>query len=121
MILIIGGFASGKRNYVKEKLGYSEEDISETMLNDKPVLTNLHDLIRKDADYNSDNYLDNLVKELCTKEVITCNEVGCGVVPLNKEECNYRETVGRTCIELAKHAEKVIRIFCGIPTVIKGD
>ena len=32
----------------------------------------------------------------------------------------YRETVGRICCNIAKQAEEVIRIVCGIPIVLKN-
>ena len=53
--------------------------------------------------------------------VILCDEVGCGVVPMEKKERDWRERVGRTCCVLAEQAERVERLFCGIPTVLKGD
>ena len=53
--------------------------------------------------------------------VILCNEVGSGVVPMDREERAWRERVGRTCCALAEQAERVERLFCGIPTVLKGD
>ena len=42
------------------------------------------------------------------------------MIPLQKEDRLYREAVGRLCILLAKEAEQVIRLVCGIPQVIKG-
>ena len=32
-----------------------------------------------------------------------------------------REAVGRLCVRLAQRAECVVRMVCGIPTVIKGE
>ena len=113
MIFIIGGHASGKLEYVINELNYNEEDIAIAELDEKPVLANLHDLVRNEKPLNE------LLDRLLNKEVITCDEVGCGVIPLDKKDRDYRETVGRICIELAKHADKVVRIYSGIPTVIK--
>ena len=52
--------------------------------------------------------------------VIT-DEVGCGVVPVDRFEREWRETVGRICCMLAKDAEQVVRLFCGVPMVLKGE
>ena len=48
-----------------------------------------------------------------------CDEVGCGVVPVEKEEREYREQVGRMQIVLAKASESVERVICGIAQKIK--
>lgn len=52
--------------------------------------------------------------------VIITDEIGCGVVPLEPFEREWREVTGRLCCALAQRAERVERVFCGIPTVIKG-
>lgn len=53
--------------------------------------------------------------------VITLDEVGCGVVPVDPAQRAWREQVGRLCCRLAKRAERVERIFCGLPMTLKGD
>ncbi|MDD6197101.1 MAG: bifunctional adenosylcobinamide kinase/adenosylcobinamide-phosphate guanylyltransferase [[Clostridium] aminophilum] len=50
--------------------------------------------------------------------VITADEIGCGVVPLSRREREYRDTYGRICQKIAERADTVIRVVCGIPTVI---
>ena len=52
--------------------------------------------------------------------VILCDEVGCGVVPMDSADRAWRERVGRTCCALAERADKVVRLYCGIPSMIKG-
>lgn len=51
--------------------------------------------------------------------VLVCDEIGCGVVPIDAFEREYRETVGRICCVLAEKAGQVIRVCCGIGTIIK--
>ena len=116
MILVIGGLAAGKYEYVTTTLGYPDSDIARGVLDEKPVLADLHDLIR--AGHAVD---DELLEELRRKEVITCSEVGAGVVPLEVSERQYRDEVGKLCAELVKSASKVIRIYYGLPTVIKDQ
>ena len=53
--------------------------------------------------------------------VITLDEVGCGVVPVDPAERAWREEVGRLCCDLAKKAQRVERIFCGLSMVLKGE
>ncbi len=115
MILIIGGLASGKRDFVKKEYGVSDSEIADGVLDGLPVLYNLQNLIFKASDS-----ADALLPALLGKHIIICNEVGSGVVPIDKGERAAREATGRLCVELAEHAEKVIRVCCGIPSVIKS-
>ena len=51
--------------------------------------------------------------------ILICDEVGCGLVPVDAFEREYRETVGRICTALANRADRVDRVVCGIGTQIK--
>lgn len=51
---------------------------------------------------------------------IICDEVGCGVVPLDPQEEQWREAVGRLCCALAAEAAVVIRVVAGLPQYLKG-
>ena len=51
--------------------------------------------------------------------IIICDEVGCGVVPIDRMESCYREAVGRILCYLAQRAEGMERIISGIPVRIK--
>lgn len=61
----------------------------------------------------------SLLPQLMGK-VVTCDEIGCGIVPLSKEDDTWRESVGRVCCELAAKADLVVRVSMGIPQVIQG-
>ncbi len=112
MVLVIGGIASGKRAYIRS-LGYREDDMNSSIHGDSPVLYGLEEVLRQGA-LSADD-LDAIIR----KEVVACCEVGQGVVPLDATDRTWRELVGRTCIELAKHADKIVRMVCGIPTIIR--
>jgi adenosyl cobinamide kinase/adenosyl cobinamide phosphate guanylyltransferase len=115
VILIVGGLASGKRNYVKKEFGFSDADMADAALDGRPVLFNLQKLVAAGTEDG-----DTLLPALLSKKVVICNEVGSGVVPVDKTERAVRESTGRLCVDLAERAEKVIRLCCGIPTVLKG-
>ncbi|MGN0371423.1 MAG: bifunctional adenosylcobinamide kinase/adenosylcobinamide-phosphate guanylyltransferase [Enterocloster sp.] len=51
--------------------------------------------------------------------ILVTDEIGCGIVPLEPFERRYREQTGRICCELAKRAEQVWRISCGLGQRIK--
>lgn len=113
MVLVIGGIASGKRTYVRS-LGYADDQVDGSITSEKPVLCGLEEALRSGA-------LDDAsLERLLAKEVVICCEVGSGVVPMDAGERAWRELVGRTCAELAEHAERVVRMVCGIPVVMKG-
>ncbi len=51
--------------------------------------------------------------------MLICDEVGGGVTPLDREDRDWRELVGRTCCALAETAEAVYRVHCGLGVRIK--
>ena len=46
---------------------------------------------------------------------------GGGVVPMDPAERAGREAAGRLACLLAARADCVVQMFCGIPTVLKGE
>ena len=115
MLLIIGGESSGKRTYAKS-LGYSDGDIAEAVLDERPVLYHLEKMV-----FGNPNCGDALLPALMQKEVVICNEVGSGVIPVERGERIGREAVGRLCVLLAQKAVCVVRMVSGLPVVIKGN
>lgn len=113
MILIIGSDSAGKRTYAKS-LGYNENDMSDGVLNEKPVIFHVENMVYD----NPDNAM-NLLQELFKKEVVICSEVGSGIIPCSDQDQYKRRMVGKLCINLAKEATKVVRVQAGIPTLIK--
>lgn len=114
MVLIIGGEASGKRTYARQ-MGYSDAEMADGTLDDRPVLYNLQDLVARDV-----QNAPALLEPLSQKAAVLCNEVGSGVIPLERRERDAREATGRLTIQLAQRAERVVRMVCGIATVIRG-
>ena len=48
-----------------------------------------------------------------------CDDIGCGVVPVDPEERIWREKTGRIVLLLAGEAESVERLVCGIAQKLK--
>ena len=113
MVVVIGGRTSGKRTYVMG-LGYDESDAADGVLDGRPVLLNLQDLVASDPREPAE-----LAAALADKQVVACCEVGNGIVPLDPAERAWRERVGRTLNILADQADSVVRMVCGIPVVLK--
>ena len=100
MIYIFGPYAAGKREYVRETFGYTEADFS-TKAGNRP------------------EELEKLAEQLCRKKVVIATETGCGVVPIDAAEREAREAAGRLSILLANRAQKVIRVWCGLPESLR--
>jgi len=121
MVLIFGGVYQGKLDYVKERFDaddvyYCKDDCTQMPTGsiiyeiDKWILA----LIKADMAPNMPQFL----KEN-PDEVVICNDIGGGVVPMDAMCRKWREEVGRGMGYLARHSDEVIRLFCGIPTRVK--
>ena len=115
MLLIVGGEGSGKLTFAKT-LGYTDDDIASAVLNEKPVLYHLEQIVLADPGCG-----DGILPALEQKEVVICNEVGSGVIPADRAERAGREATGRLCVLLAQKASCVVRMVSGLPMVIKGE
>ena len=65
--------------------------------------------------------LPALADELAQYDVVTATEVGGGVVPIDPAQRTAREAAGRLACLLAERADCVVQMFCGLPTVLKGE
>ncbi|BDF05502.1 bifunctional adenosylcobinamide kinase/adenosylcobinamide-phosphate guanylyltransferase [[Clostridium] hylemonae] len=64
-----------------------------------------------------------LAREIAVRNpdiVITVDEIGCGLVPVDEFERACREQTGRICTQLARAAGRVDRVVCGIGVTLKG-
>ena len=109
MRLIIGGRHQGKLDYALS-LGYTIDDVATELPADKPILYGLQELTRRFPTLSAADIPD------C---IVICDELGCGVVPIDQADRAWREHTGRLCCELAQKADRVDRIFCGIPMQLK--
>ena len=119
MILITGGAYQGKSNFADELAEKKGFELSDTM--QKPnVICNIHLLVKQFLQEEKDPYMEmeKLVQEN-PQVIFTVNELGCGVVPVDPFDRKWRETTGRICCVLAKKAEAVYRVTCGVATQIK--
>lgn len=120
MKLILGGAYQGKTDFAKEKFNIVPKICTPDTALTAPCINCFHLLI-KDLLNQKQNPLE-YTRKLITENpnaVIICNEIGLGIVPLDKEARIWRESVGRCLCLLAKEADYVCRIFAGIETRIK--
>lgn len=109
MIFITGPLYSGKRDTACRLLGCGREELADRAVWDVQALA----AERED--------LEALAEELSRYEAVIAVEVGGGVVPMDPAERKAREAAGRLSCLLARRAERVVRVFCGLPVVLKGE
>lgn len=107
MIFITGPLYGGKRDAACEMLGCSREELA------RRAVWDVQELAADCAD------LEKLADELARHQVVIATEVGGGVVPVDPAERAAREAAGRLGCLLARRAERVVRVFCGLPVVLK--
>ncbi|MGN0608821.1 MAG: bifunctional adenosylcobinamide kinase/adenosylcobinamide-phosphate guanylyltransferase [Oscillospiraceae bacterium] len=127
MIMITGGAFQGKREYAKKRFGFSDGDILnggscelEAVFTAKCV-TDYQLAVKRLLEENADP--EEFTRRLCRENsdaVIIINEIGGGIIPLEKSERIWREETGRAGCIIAENSREVIRLVCGIPTKIKG-
>lgn len=124
MEMIIGGAFQGKSAYAKNQYPdiqwKSGKDIEEETLMEAKGVLDFHEYIRKEL--KEGRTVAGLAEKLTERNpdlILVCDEVGYGVVPVDAFDREYRETVGRICTKLAGASKRVVRIVCGIGTVIK--
>lgn len=132
MILIIGGFCQGKTEYLKTLPEYRrlEEEGGAPACADGengsleevftcPVILRFHNYVKLLSD---ETRIREMIDRIMTENpnaIITMDEVGYGIVPINPEDRIYRELVGVAGQRLAKEASQVHRVVCGIGSRIK--
>jgi len=115
MILVVGGAHQGKR-------AYAETLVRETHAGRKagPVMDRFQDLVKQKMEEKAP--LEPFLREVLQEHpdaVIVMDEVGYGIVPMKAQDREYREWVGAAGQFLAKEAENVYRVVCGIGVQIK--
>ena len=100
---------------VPNELGISSElgDNLLSRLRETRIVLHAEELARADTPSEA------VMQALCAAEAVTMNELGAGIVPADPAERAYRERAGRLAVLLAKEADEVVRMVCGIPVVLK--
>ena len=127
MIMITGGAFQGKKEYVKNRFGFSDDEILnggscelDAVFTAKCV-TDYQLAVKRLLEENADP--EKFTRRLCRENsgaVIIINEIGGGIIPLEKSERIWREETGRAGCIIAENSREVIRLVCGVPVKIKG-
>ena len=124
MIMITGGAFQGKREFAKQRFGLSDSDIINGGSCEIPELANARCIVNYELAVKhliSENIDPLAFTKKLNCDIVIMNEIGCGIIPLEKSEREWREMTGRAGCIIAENAEAVYRVCCGIATIIKGE
>lgn len=136
MRLIIGGAYQGKLSFAMELAKKTDQmtenkqmeayevaegcrDSFEAALKCR-IIHGLHEYIRRllKEGKNVDDFL-HAVQRQNPHVIITSDELGCGIVPLDPKDREWREVSGRASVKVAQISGEVYRMVCGIASRIK--
>lgn len=116
MDLVIGGAFQGKLTWALAHYGFSMADVCDLAVSEPRAgakcYCHLEALSRRETDVA--RYLP-----LFENAVVVCREVSSGIVPMDGEERAWRERHGTLMQDIARGADRVTRVFCGLAEVLK--
>ncbi len=129
MDLIFGGAYQGKLEYVldnykleKESVYSFSEDLGKNLLGigEKKVLNGFHIYVLSLINAGK-KPVDEIKSgiDIFQNKIIIADDISSGIVPTDEKMRFWREENGRCLSFLSSKADRVIRIFCGIGTVLK--
>ena len=128
MKLIIGGAYQGKNETAKKLFRLKNTEILdgesceiEEVFSCRAV-SGFHMLIRRIMEHQGSP--EAFFERLRTENpgvILISNEIGYGIVPLDRFEREWREKTGRICCLAAQESDHVIRVLAGNAVYIKGE
>ena len=137
MYVILGGAYNGKRNYVEimlQKRGNIAvhdiageiPDITAISEKDVVVISEFETIVQAMLAQPEETVALEIVEQLCelskhAQVICICTDMSRGVVPLEKDLRQMRDTCGRIYQKLCQEASTVIRVWYGLPQILKGE
>lgn len=124
MILIVGGAYQGKKNYAMQRFSLCENDVytcSGTYIDfTKPCIYALEEFSLACILENVDPVeLLKAHQQEFQDSIFICQDIFCGVVPMERHMRLWRDATGKLCQYLSSQSEGVYRIFCGLEQRLK--
>ena len=126
MKLITGGCYQGKEQWVLAHYQLQQSQAvdgavcSREEIKTAKVLDHFHLLVQRWMREKRDPAEETaFILEENPELIIITDEIGCGIVPMDPNEREWREVHGRICCRLAEQADCVIRVIAGIGQRIK--
>ncbi len=119
MDLLLGGAYQGKLEHARKAFAVSDEDVCTCAWDAEPDWS-------KRCLEHLERYVMYCVKNGLTPErkyrpdaVLLCDDIFCGIVPMDPVDRAWREETGRYLSRLSADAESVTRLFCSLPMKLK--
>ena len=124
MKLIIGGAYQGKRDFAKAAFSLTESDIftctGEEIDFSAPCIDKIEEFTLACVKAGADPVeLFRQTREQWKDSILICQDIFCGVVPVDAQLRQWRQETGRLCQYLTRNADSVSRIFCGLEQKLK--
>ena len=135
LIFVCGGACQGKRSWAAQKWKIPKQRVLDgreaaqciqagsRLCQDAEgclLLDHYEVFVRETAERGGDVVqATDVLLSSCPDLVIITDEIGSGIIPMDKKLQEYRELHGRLCCSLAGKAQEVYRVTCGIGTRIK--
>lgn len=109
MIVVLGGRYAGAAEYAEKHYPGCR------------ILTGYEERIREQMERGEDplQHAGIMAEKLDAHCVLVLTEMGCGIVPEENEQRQFREMNGRVNCLFAEQAEQVIRVIAGVGQRIK--
>ena len=121
MTIYLGGHGHGQAALCEKETGLVPAACTPDAALRSPCVADLHLLLRAVLEAGGDvqAYARRLLEEN-PGAVLTCDDLGGGIVPLDPIERRWREETGRALgILCADPAARLVRVWYGLPEVIK--
>jgi len=126
MVLIFGGVYQGKLDYALKHFGLTQDDVCFCVETDPDAPIGRKIVYEIDkwilALLKSDKDVADSINKFISNNpdaIIICNDISCGVVPIDPIMRRLREEVGRALGVITQNSDEVIRVYCGIASRLK--
>lgn len=123
MIFIFGGAYQGMEEYAREMYGVREIITADesTAIDFSTGAVNGMDKFALGCVRRGESACERIeqMRGQWESAVIIGLDFSCGLVPMDAEQRAWREENGRLNSWLAQHSDHTIRMFCGLPQVLK--
>jgi hypothetical protein len=121
MTIYLGGAGHGQAALCEKETGLTPVPCTPAEALTAPAVAELHLVLR--AVLRSGGDAQDFARQLLAENpgaVLTCDEIGGGIVPLDPDERRWREETGRALgILAAAEGTRLIRVWYGLPEVLK--
>lgn len=122
-VLIIGGAFQGKLAFAQKQFGQyrciARGELAVLSQAEDIMIVGFHNWMREWILQKEDWRERIAVLQQQSSWVVIADEIGSGIVPMAREDREWREETGRALCLLAQEADAVYRVFAGIAQRIK--